>query len=303
MIRLDDKPIHIILRVDKQDVDYSISYWSDIEDYIWWSYRTKNENGKPPVSDNKIKMLNENINRYKSNFVFFCDDKGNYVKKARLIKVEGKGTKSEKNDSHIPKNWGGIAELWLRCDNFEKSDFNELKSLVLFSPPNKPYINLDTSRKLYPFQPRNPVNLILKYIMKIEKKDRGIYNLRDPLSEILTTETDFQDFIGRVEEGKRTLKQHYVRERNPQIIKEAKRLALERNNELRCEICGFSFFEHYGDRGKDFIEGHHKKPISEMGTGETTSPLDIALICSNCHKTIHLKMPWLSMEELQRIYR
>lgn len=302
MICVDNKPIHIILRVDKQDVDYSISHWSDIKDYIWWSYRTKKEEGKSPISDNKIKMLNENINSHKSNFVFFCDDKGKYLQKAKLIEVEGKGSKSEKNDSHIPINWGGSAKLWLKCDNFEKSNFNELRSLTLFSPPNKSYINLDTSRKLYPFQPRNPVNLVIKKYDEIGKNDRGINNLGG-LSGILTAETDFQDFIGGIEEGKRTLKQHYVRERNPQIIKEAKRLALERNNELRCEICGFSFFEHYGDRGKEFIEGHHKKPISEMGTGETTSPFDIALVCSNCHKAIHLKMPWLSMEELRRIYR
>lgn len=134
------------------------------------------------------------------------------------------------------------------------------------------------------------------------KKIIAYYNNYLLDSNVLTSGTNFQDFVGKVEEGKRILKQHYVRERNPKIIKEAKKLALARNNELKCEVCGFSFFDHYGGRGKDFIEGHHKKPISERQSGEKTSPGDIALVCSNCHKMIHLKMPWLSIEELKRIY-
>lgn len=122
-------------------------------------------------------------------------------------------------------------------------------------------------------------------------------------SNVLTTGTDFQNFIGKVEEGKRILKKHYVRERNSKIIKEAKRLKLESVGELKCEICDFSFIQHYGERAKDFIEGHHLKPISEMQEGETTSAIDIALVCSNCHRVIHLKMPWMTTDEIKQIYK
>ena len=120
-------------------------------------------------------------------------------------------------------------------------------------------------------------------------------------SNVLTSGTDFQNFVGKVEEGKRILKKHYIRERNPKIIKEAKALALQKSN-LKCEVCNFSFSQHYGERAKDFIEGHHKKPISEMKEGEITSINDIALICSNCHRVIHLKIPWLTIEEIKQIY-
>jgi len=49
--------------------------------------------------------------------VYFCDENGEYIKKAKLLSVEGKGTKTEEAN-HIPKGWGGEAELWLKCDHF-----------------------------------------------------------------------------------------------------------------------------------------------------------------------------------------
>jgi hypothetical protein len=115
---------------------------------------------------------------------------------------------------------------------------------------------------------------------------------------ILTEGTDFSGFSKGVEEGKRILKQHYMRERNRSLIKQVKEKRLLEKGELRCDVCNFSFLEKYGERGKNFIEGHHKKSISEMKDGDKTYIEDIALICSNCHRMIHNKMPWLSIEEL-----
>ncbi len=134
------------------------------------------------------------------------------------------------------------------------------------------------------------------------KKMISFYNHYLLDSNVLTTGTNFEGYIGRVEEGKRMLKKHYVRERNPRIIKEAKRIAFEQFGELKCEVCGFVFKDHYGERAEDYIEGHHKKPISEMEEGATTTTNDIALVCSNCHRTIHIKMPWLTIEEIKEIY-
>jgi predicted HNH restriction endonuclease len=122
-------------------------------------------------------------------------------------------------------------------------------------------------------------------------------------SDVLTEETDFTAVVGRVEEGKRLLKQHYTRERNPRVIKDAKRLALQQYGELRCEVCGFSFGETYGDRAKDYIEGHHRKAVSEMQPGDTTAVEDIAMLCSNCHRTIHAKFPYISVDELRGMLR
>lgn len=159
------KPIHIILRVNKEDVDYSISEWSKKKYYIWWSYRGE----KSPISDPKIELLNENIHGLNSSLVYFCDDKGEYVKKAKLLAVEGEGTKSEETDDHIPKGWGGDAQLWLKCDNFEDGSLDDLKPLLLYNDPTKSYLNLDPSRRLYPFATRNALNLVVETPSEIEK--------------------------------------------------------------------------------------------------------------------------------------
>ncbi|WP_236906927.1 HNH endonuclease [Clostridium sporogenes] len=53
--------------------------------------------------------------------------------------------------------------------------------------------------------------------------------------------------------------------------------------------------------GEDFIEGHHIKPVSELKEGEKTKVEDIVLLCSNCHKMIHRKRPWLSREKLKTL--
>lgn len=99
-------------------------------------------------------------------------------------------------------------------------------------------------------------------------------------------------------EGRRKLKQHIVRERNSQVIKEAKNNFKLKNKSLYCEICGFNFEEKYGEIGRDYIEGHHKFPISEITEeyNRITSN-DIALVCSNCHRMLHRKNPWLTIEE------
>ncbi|PFH86482.1 hypothetical protein COI44_12675 [Bacillus sp. AFS088145] len=103
-------------------------------------------------------------------------------------------------------------------------------------------------------------------------------------------------------EGKVKLKQHLVRERNPEVIKLAKELFLQQHGKLFCEVCGFDFKENYGDIGEGYIEGHHTKPISEMGETEQTMVEDIALVCSNCHRMLHRRRPWLSINQLKGLY-
>lgn len=128
-----------------------------------------------------------------------------------------------------------------------------------------------------------------------------IYDAYSSDANIETTFTDFSGYPGGVEEGKKKLVQHYQRERNTALIKQVKESQLRKEGELRCEACGFSFKEKYGERGRDFIEAHHKKAILEIQPGEKTKLEDIALICSNCHSMIHRKMPYLSLDELRGV--
>lgn len=91
--------------------------------------------------------------------------------------------------------------------------------------------------------------------------------------------------------------------REPGVIKRAIKLAKSKGNKIICETRGFDFEQKYGERGKGFIEGHHKTFLSKAAdeNGQETKPEDIALLCSNCHSMIHRRKPWLTIEELREI--
>lgn len=131
----------------------------------------------------------------------------------------------------------------------------------------------------------------------IEGKGSGIWGLRTYVpneTNIELTEDD-EGFP----EGKQKLRTHLMRERNPKVIREAKRRYKEKHGRLFCQVCGFDFVKVYGDIGEDYIEGHHTKPISDSDGENVTMIDDIALLCANCHKMVHRKRPWLTVNELQ----
>lgn len=97
------------------------------------------------------------------------------------------------------------------------------------------------------------------------------------------------------------LKQHLVRERSPKLIARAKELYKQKHGKLICQVCQFDFEEEYGHIGSNYIEGHHTKPVSEMLPGEETRVEDIAMVCVNCHRMLHRRRPWLSIEELAKV--
>ncbi|HBN30592.1 MAG TPA: hypothetical protein DD416_05065 [Rhodobacteraceae bacterium] len=69
------------------------------------------------------------------------------------------------------------------------------------------------------------------------------------------------------------------------------------------EVCGFNFEDVYGERGNGFIECHHTKPVHEMQPHEKTKLSDLALVCPNCHRMIHAKRPWLTIDELRSLIK
>lgn len=104
-------------------------------------------------------------------------------------------------------------------------------------------------------------------------------------------------------EGRKTYVRHLQRERNKKVVEQAKEAYQSKNGKLMCQICGFDFEKTYGKRGKDFIEAHHLKPISELKSGSGTKVEDILLLCSNCHRMIHRQKPWLTTDELKKIVK
>lgn len=102
-------------------------------------------------------------------------------------------------------------------------------------------------------------------------------------------------------EGMVTYRLHQQRERDPGLVKLAKKRRLNEGKALRCEVCDFDFHAVYGAIGEGYIEAHHARPISEMKPGDVTRPSDLVLVCSNCHRMLHRKRPWLSVDEIKSL--
>jgi 5-methylcytosine-specific restriction enzyme A len=74
-------------------------------------------------------------------------------------------------------------------------------------------------------------------------------------------------------------------ERNPL----ARKKCLEHYG-FKCWVCGFDFYDKYGNFGLDYIEVHHVTPISLINEEYSVDPInDLRPVCSNCHSIIHRK--------------
>ena len=107
------------------------------------------------------------------------------------------------------------------------------------------------------------------------------------------------EFEEEASEGKVVTRIHQTYERDTKLVRRKKRKVLEEQGKLTCEVCDFDFQERYGERGKEYIECHHTKPVSEIGETGKTGIDDLVLLCSNCHRMIHRKRPWISVSDLK----
>jgi hypothetical protein len=99
------------------------------------------------------------------------------------------------------------------------------------------------------------------------------------------------------DEGRTLERRYLIRERDPHARRKKIAHVRQALGHVRCEACGFDFETAYGDRGRDYIECHHRNPLSVAGPSATALG-DLALLCSNCHRVVHRVKPWLTVEEL-----
>lgn len=104
-------------------------------------------------------------------------------------------------------------------------------------------------------------------------------------------------------EGTLKLQVHQQRERNQAIVNAKKAAVFNKTGDLACEGCGFSFYQKYGDIGKDVCEIHHRNPLGEGEEDVITRLDDLAVVCSNCHTIIHKSNPMLSVGALSEYLR
>ena len=109
-----------------------------------------------------------------------------------------------------------------------------------------------------------------------------------PVSEIDQSELEFtvNDFPEGRLEGRKLLVRHFRYERDKRLSLCAKRLARKKHpgNLLVCEICKIIPEKKYS---LDFIEAHHRIPLSELKKSTKVKPSDFAMLCPNCHRAVH----------------
>jgi putative restriction endonuclease len=99
------------------------------------------------------------------------------------------------------------------------------------------------------------------------------------------------------EKGRRVLRAHLKVEGSSKLIKEFRR----KLKDFSYTVCHFDFQGFYGELGRQFIECHHIKPVSEMQPGETTALTNLVAVCSNCHRMLHRKAPPLTVQALKSL--
>lgn len=105
-----------------------------------------------------------------------------------------------------------------------------------------------------------------------------------------------------VYEGQPIYRLHKSRERDSDLTRRKKNMVLSTTGNLTCEVCDIDFQKTYGELGYGFAECHHKNPLSFRTENQETRLDDLAILCANCHRMVHRKKPWLTIEELKVIY-
>lgn len=140
-----------------------------------------------------------------------------------------------------------------------------------------------------------------QYGHKPEEVKRLAGIIRSRYQEVASEDIAFNEGDEEFSEGRIIEKLHKRLERSGAAPKQKKANVLRMEGKLVCEVCNFDFFSVYGELGAGFAECHHKVPLSYLGGVSKTKLSDLAIVCSNCHRILHRKRPWLTVEELSAI--
>jgi len=210
------------------------------------------------------------------------------------------------NSEHLKRI--AICQVFKTNITIDKSDFGSGETSRLLKNPEKIEQLKNDLKKMISILPNqlflDRKNKIETIINKYKKSDsinsEKLLSIEESVSELpLIEENEELTFP----EGKEKFTLHKSKERNKVLFRKAKELYFKKDNNLSCQICGFSFFDKYGEIGKGFIEAHHTFPISELKEETNTEIEDLAMLCSNCHRMVHRQRPWLTIELLKAMKR
>lgn len=95
-------------------------------------------------------------------------------------------------------------------------------------------------------------------------------------------------------EGRHYIAEAKFRLRNRALIEEKKR-----QSDGKCNVCKFDFQATYKGLERNFLVGHHVKPIGKRKKATKTTLADIDVLCPNCHAAVHSEDPPLCANELR----
>lgn len=140
----------------------------------------------------------------------------------------------------------------------------------------------------------NQPQYLYPILLFTENKDSWVFEGAFAISEIeskyvvleisagITTEQQLPQEEVQYQEGGRRYVTHLMAERNRGVIQ-----LLKNNTSWVCDICNINFTDRYGC---EYIEAHHKVPISTYSSKYIVNLQDFALLCPNCHKAVHIYM-------------
>lgn len=122
-----------------------------------------------------------------------------------------------------------------------------------------------------------------EYLAFIPKLDYGLHQIADLQEIMLDIEGERWEYESRLEGS---VSFNYGKKYERDLVNRIRAISI---HGVSCTVCGFNFEKVYGNRGKDFIEVHHRKPLSTLGgvEVEVNPETDLVPLCSNCHRMIH----------------
>ena len=114
-------------------------------------------------------------------------------------------------------------------------------------------------------------------VAEIENKFVVLHRGTTAMAEVSESQDELQ-----YQEGGRKYVTHLMAERSKGVVK-----ALKGVQEWVCDICGEDFYSRYKVK---YIEAHHKVPISTYSSSYQLRITDLALLCPNCHRAVHIYM-------------
>lgn len=249
--------------------------------YIWWSLRQEYYQDKIEIGDEVFLWRSDGGRR----------GTGGILAKAKVVSLPQEETDDENAEDYWHTDDGANSYLAIKLEVLDvRLGEGFISRLSLLEHPvlkNLLILRLrQQTNYLLSVEHANEINKLwsLKIIKEIEKDIEAEF-----------AEEDYYYTDGKVKEffGKRY-------ERNIENRKKAIEI-----HGLSCAACGFNFEEVYGERGKDFIEVHHVKPLSTLKEEMVIDAKeDLVPVCANCHRMIHRrKENVLTVEELKTLLR